>query len=343
MKFLNFLKKNKNINTENGINYIYYDNGKGLIKEKFNKVNGVLNGDYIKYNLSGGILSKDYYLDGVIITMKEKERINNEKENIRISNYNEKINKLLEIDNLLSDNLDNNLIIQMNNDKLIEVADSIYERFSNYFEKKYIKIYLFYKRNYMINFIINNEQGEFNLSSLFRNHIMSNKRTPINVKPNNENGKKILRNKSRYKSYRSYYKDRYGMSIEIDFFDDLILKLKSLDNNYKSCRYSHKRPITIITELFQESFNLDKEKNNITIQNCILIGLELEGLHIVNEILDELLDELKSKHIQGDLLYSVNLSLSLDNIYKKILSILDKYKCNQDKLIINLDNINFKK
>ena len=48
MGLFDFLKSNKNIITDNGINFIYYDNGKGSIKEKFSKINGVLNGEYFK-------------------------------------------------------------------------------------------------------------------------------------------------------------------------------------------------------------------------------------------------------------------------------------------------------
>ena len=59
-----FLKSNKNIITDNGINFIYYDNGKGSIKEKFSKINGVLNGDYIEYNRNGTFNIKTYK-DGV--------------------------------------------------------------------------------------------------------------------------------------------------------------------------------------------------------------------------------------------------------------------------------------
>jgi surface protein len=75
MGIFDFLKSNKNIITDNGTNYIYFDNGKGSIKEKFSKINGVLNGEYFKYEVSGEILSTDYYHDGHIITLDEKQRM----------------------------------------------------------------------------------------------------------------------------------------------------------------------------------------------------------------------------------------------------------------------------
>ena len=52
MGLFDFLKNNKNIITENGVNYIYY-NGNGKLKEKFTMINGVLHGEYFKYDASG--------------------------------------------------------------------------------------------------------------------------------------------------------------------------------------------------------------------------------------------------------------------------------------------------
>jgi antitoxin component YwqK of YwqJK toxin-antitoxin module len=107
MGLFDFLKSNKNIITDNGINFIYYDNGKGSIKEKFSKINGVLNGEYFKYEVSGEILSTDYYHDGHIITLDEKQRIDDEKRRIEnnekektLNEYKNKIFKLIEIDKI---------------------------------------------------------------------------------------------------------------------------------------------------------------------------------------------------------------------------------------------------
>ena len=42
MGMFDFLKKNKNIYNDNGLNETYYDNGRGNIKERFFNKNGDL-------------------------------------------------------------------------------------------------------------------------------------------------------------------------------------------------------------------------------------------------------------------------------------------------------------
>ena len=49
MGVFDLFRKNKNITTDNGLNKIHYDNGKGTIKEQFTKVNGLIDGVYIEY------------------------------------------------------------------------------------------------------------------------------------------------------------------------------------------------------------------------------------------------------------------------------------------------------
>ena len=47
--FFDFLKKNKNIINENGLNRIYYNEGKGDLFEEFHMKNGKKNGLYVQY------------------------------------------------------------------------------------------------------------------------------------------------------------------------------------------------------------------------------------------------------------------------------------------------------
>ena len=65
MGIFDFLKKNKNIISENGLNEIYFNNGKGRIKERYYKQDGVLHGSYesykIKINYKGD--KKVHFLD----------------------------------------------------------------------------------------------------------------------------------------------------------------------------------------------------------------------------------------------------------------------------------------
>lgn len=64
MGLFDYFKDNKNILTENGVNYIYY-NGNGRLKEKFTMINGVLHGEYFKYDASGSIYSIKVFNNGI--------------------------------------------------------------------------------------------------------------------------------------------------------------------------------------------------------------------------------------------------------------------------------------
>jgi hypothetical protein len=51
MGIFDFLKKNKNIENDNGLNETYYINGKGGLRESFHKKDGVINGKYIELEM----------------------------------------------------------------------------------------------------------------------------------------------------------------------------------------------------------------------------------------------------------------------------------------------------
>lgn len=51
MGIFDFLKKNKNIENNNGLNETYYNNGKGGLRESFHQKEGVLNGKYIELEM----------------------------------------------------------------------------------------------------------------------------------------------------------------------------------------------------------------------------------------------------------------------------------------------------
>ena len=51
MGIFDFFKKNKNVTSENGWNEIYFNNGKGSIKERYYKKDGVLHGSYKSYKI----------------------------------------------------------------------------------------------------------------------------------------------------------------------------------------------------------------------------------------------------------------------------------------------------
>ena len=63
MGLFDFLKKNKNIENDNGLNETYYDNGKGVLFEKFYKKNGKLDGLYEFYDVC--IISGHHHLSRI--------------------------------------------------------------------------------------------------------------------------------------------------------------------------------------------------------------------------------------------------------------------------------------
>ena len=156
MGLFDFLKSNKNIITDNGTNYIYYDDGKGSIKEKFSKINGVLNGDYIKYNCDGTFIIKTYK-NGVILLTEEEIYLKNKQEEIN-NNIKVEISKLKIIDDLISEISGIFLLVQMENSKIDYYSTLIEEKYTNKFDEDYIKFYLYTKRNYFIKQLI-----EYNL------------------------------------------------------------------------------------------------------------------------------------------------------------------------------------
>ena len=64
MGIFDFLKSNKNIENENGLNETYYENGNGKLRESFHKKDGILNGQYNESNIRGGIKQIGKYKNG---------------------------------------------------------------------------------------------------------------------------------------------------------------------------------------------------------------------------------------------------------------------------------------
>jgi hypothetical protein len=174
MGLFDFLKKNKNIITDNGHNIIYFDNGKGSIKEEFSKINGVLTGDYINYNRNG-TFQKKTYKDGVICLTDEQKQESKRKEE-KYNNIEEKIAKLKIIDNLFLQIPINLILVQLENPTLDYYSNLISDKFSEQFDKEFIKFYLYTKRNYFIkNLIQFGESKDLNIS--FSEHINNYQKT----------------------------------------------------------------------------------------------------------------------------------------------------------------------
>jgi antitoxin component YwqK of YwqJK toxin-antitoxin module len=65
MGIFDFLKKNKNIENDNGLNEIYYDNGRGELKERFSKKNAKKYGVYEEWHDNGRIKFTTNYKDDI--------------------------------------------------------------------------------------------------------------------------------------------------------------------------------------------------------------------------------------------------------------------------------------
>jgi hypothetical protein len=170
MGLFDFLKKNKNIITDNGTSYIYYDNGKSTIKEKFNKINGVLDGEYVEYNRNGTFNIKTYK-EGLISLTIEQILIKNREEQIN-KNIEVEIRKLKIIDDLISEISGIFLLVQMENSKIDYYSKLIENKYNNKFDEDYIKFYLYSKRNYFIKNLI--QIGEHEYENIkFTDHIVN--------------------------------------------------------------------------------------------------------------------------------------------------------------------------
>lgn len=150
--FLN--KKNKDILTENGTNYIHENDGKGKLKRKFNKVDGELHGEYIEY-YKGKVFSVHEYINGKkVLTGKEKERYDSSFAILKL--HYKFFNELIEIDTFFSKLSSANLILQMQKQTLSEYACLLNDKFSGKVNSELIEVYLFLKRNQSIYSILSN-------------------------------------------------------------------------------------------------------------------------------------------------------------------------------------------
>ena len=61
MGIFDFLKKNKNIENDNGLNEIYYDDGKGLISKSYHLKNGLKCGLYQEWFQDGSLAIEGTY------------------------------------------------------------------------------------------------------------------------------------------------------------------------------------------------------------------------------------------------------------------------------------------
>lgn len=318
MGFFNFLnKKNKDIITDNGTNYLYYSNGK--LKEQFTKNNGVLQGNYFKYDEYGKI-STTIYDNGNLVSLEDKLKEQNKELEIDLV----KISKIIEIDNLISVVSDGNLIIEMTNNTLHKFSDGLYNIILDYFEEEYIKIYLFYKRNYLISNFFDSPNNEMNLNTIFTDHLAS-KKNELEYQLKNGYGSKAIR----YTYTQNYY---YYKNMSSSLRDKLMIVYDKDD----------------LDPYFVWGKKTIDKLNNIINQDCKLLGLKSDGYFEICKLMHSVREEIYNSEYfdiyREEKKYENNIKQIdkiEDNLYKHILSICNTFKCSQDEIKFNLENLNF--
>lgn len=271
MGLFDFLKSNKNIITDNGTNYIYFDNGKGSIKEKFNKIQGVLNGEYLKYNRNGTFNVKTY-IDGVITLTEEEILIKNREEEIN-KNIKVEISKLKFMDDLISEISGIFLLVQMENSKIDYYSKLIVNRFNNKLDEDYIKFYLYTKRNYFIKQLI-----EYDLASTNETGDSLN-----DINTTNYYNKSFTEHIVNYSDDYLNFRNKRGF-IKINYSDSYFVKSNILSKLYINFKVTCKINISnngkgIIKEIFN--------------QQSKLFGLNLNAYKLIFELIEKKSDEFK--------------------------------------------------
>ena len=148
MGVFDLFRKNKNIITDNGLNIIHYDNGKGTIKEQFTKLNGLIDGEYIEYGRNGEYQKNEYIKGERCLTSEEKQQKEIQDEiNKKVQ---DQIDNFLVLDNLVSKITHIPHLMQMENLTIEIYTKWIYDKLSKSFDEETIKFYLYSKRNFFI-------------------------------------------------------------------------------------------------------------------------------------------------------------------------------------------------
>ena len=157
MGLFDLFRKNKNIITDNGLNKIYFDNGKGALKEQFFKINGLIDGEFFVYERNGTYRKKHYENGEVCLTEEEQQEKKRQDEiNKAIQ---QQIDDLLNLDNLIVEITNIPQLMQMDNRTIEIYTRWICAKLSNRFEEEIIKFYLFTKRNHFIRkFILSGDE-----------------------------------------------------------------------------------------------------------------------------------------------------------------------------------------
>ncbi len=169
MGLFDLFRKNKNIITDNGLNKIYFDNGKGALKEQFFKINGLIDGEFISYERNGTYQKKQYKNGEICLTVEEQlEKDRQDEINKTIQ---EQIDNLLVLDNLIVKLIHIPFLMQMENLTVEICAKWINDKLGNRFDEELIMFYLFTKRNFFIkNLIMSGDEASI-IDNIFTSEI----------------------------------------------------------------------------------------------------------------------------------------------------------------------------
>lgn len=169
MGVFDLFRKNKNIITDNGLNKIYYDNGKGFIKEQFVKTNGVIDGEFISYERNGTYQKKQYKNGEICLTVEEQ--LEKDRQEKIYKTIQEQIDNLLALDNLIVKLIHIPFLMQMENPTIEICTKWINDKLGNRFDEELIMFYLFTKRNFYIKELIASGNETKLIDSIFTTEI----------------------------------------------------------------------------------------------------------------------------------------------------------------------------
>jgi hypothetical protein len=306
MGLFDLFRKNKNIITENGLNKIYFDNGKGAIKEQFVKINGLIDGEFFVYERNGTYLKKHYENGEICLTEEEQQEKKRQDEINKV--IQQQIDDLLNLDNLIVEITNIPQLMQMDNRTIEIYTRWICTKLSNKFEEEIIKFYLFTKRNHFIReFILSGD--ETMLSDKYFTEII--KDFPI----------KRLMPRRKFEWYNITTKEQILDKIWED----------KLSGRALICNFS------IWTYGFDDSiFN----------QESVLFGMNFKAYELIFDVLTknekkygECLNGAFTTRLFKDsyLPIYVTEEMIIENAIKEINSICDNNRKNQEEIILNIN------
>jgi hypothetical protein len=332
MSIFDFFKKDKNIINDNGLNIIYYDNGRGSIREKFSKINGVLDGDYFEYNRDGASSIKTYK-KGVLCLTESQISENNKREEIH-RNIGIEISNLTNIDELISEITGIFLLVKLENNTIDFYAKAIDSKLDKKFDEEFIKFYLYSKRNFFVKLLI----SEFEEPSRENNQVV--------------NDVKVIRQYNlKFTEHILNYIDNLKRlhingTIKINYDESYFVKSAILRKLFLDKKTKIK--ITSDISIYGDGRGVVKEIFN---QQSILFGLNFNVYKLISEIIEKRSNEFIHDFCDNDEVESTSeffksildeepslkpshIDIYVENILKDIESVCSKNKLNQNEIIL---------